>query len=80
MGEFPVKVAVCGCKCAFVRVQQHKTVFVYLFIPVDVTDGCLLGGEKQLMGPAPVAGLCVQTLVFKKTAKQLLFFFCPSFW
>lgn len=46
MGGFLVKVAICGCKCAFAHVQQHKTVFV----PVDVTDGCLLDGEKQLCG------------------------------
>lgn len=45
MGEFPVKVAVCGCKCAFARVQQQKTVFVYLFMPVDGTAA--FWGEKN---------------------------------
>lgn len=50
MGGFSLKVAVYGCKCAFAHVQQHYRVFVYLFMPVDVTDGCLLDGEKQLCG------------------------------
>lgn len=46
MGGFSLKVAACGCKCAFVHVEQYKTVLM----TVDGTDDCLLHGEKQLCG------------------------------